>query len=74
MDAAGYTVSRQTFEYNFFEETAPPVLLGLTPSPFPYTYDDGDEISTMDYSGSGSVTGVVQEADVTRAVARRCAR
>ena len=65
MDAAGYTVSRQTFEYNFFEEVAPPVLLGLTPSPFPYTYDDGEEISTMDYSGSGSVTGVVQEADVT---------
>ena len=65
MEDAGYTVSRQTFPYNFFEQLAPPVLVGLTPSPFPYTYDDGEDISTMDYSGNGTVSGVVQEADVT---------
>ena len=51
MEAAGYEVTRQPFEYNFFEELAAPVVTGTSPG-FPFTYTDGENISTMDYSGS----------------------
>ncbi|HEX6761077.1 MAG TPA: PA domain-containing protein [Propionibacteriaceae bacterium] len=59
METAGYDVTRQPFEYNFFEELALPTVVGTSPG-FPFTYTDGEDISTMDYSGSGTVTGVVQ--------------
>ena len=59
MEAAGYQVTRQPFEYNFYQELAPPTVTG-TSAGFPFTYTDGVNISTMDYSGSGTVTGVVQ--------------
>ncbi len=59
MEAAGYEVTRQSFEYNFFEELAAPTVIGTSPG-FPFTYTEGENISTMDYSGSGTVTGVVQ--------------
>jgi Zn-dependent M28 family amino/carboxypeptidase len=62
MAAAGYTVTRQPFEYNFFEELAPPTVVGTSPG-FPFTYTDGVNISTMTYSGSGTVSGVVQGVD-----------
>ena len=59
MNAAGYEVTRQPFEYFFYEEPAPPTVAGTSagsPSPTP----TGTNISTMDYSGSGTVSGVVQ--------------
>ena len=59
MSAAGYAVTRQPFEYNFFEELGPATVTGTSPG-FPFTYTDGVNISTMDYSGSGTVSGVVQ--------------
>jgi Zn-dependent M28 family amino/carboxypeptidase len=59
VEAAGYDVTRQTFDYNFYEELAPATVVGTSPG-FPFTYTDGVNISTMDYSGSGTVTGVVQ--------------
>ncbi len=59
LEAAGYEVTRQPFEYNYFEELAPAVVSGTSPG-FPFTYTDGVNISTMDYSGSGTVSGVVQ--------------
>jgi Zn-dependent M28 family amino/carboxypeptidase len=59
MDAAGYDVTRQEFEYNYYEELAAPVVEGTSPG-FPFTYTDGVDISTMDYSGSGTVSGVVE--------------
>ena len=59
MDAAGYEVTRQSFDYNFYEELAPPTVVGTSPG-FPFTYTDGVNVSTMDFSGSGTVTGVVQ--------------
>ncbi len=59
LEAAGYDVTRQPFEYNYFEELAPATALGTSPG-FPFTYTDGVNISTMDYSGTGTVTGVVQ--------------
>ena len=51
MEGAGYEVTRQPFEYNYFEELAPATLAG-TSAAFPFTYEPGDNISTMDYSGS----------------------
>jgi Zn-dependent M28 family amino/carboxypeptidase len=59
MAAAGYEVTRQPFEYFFYEELAPATATGTSPG-FPFTYVDGVNISTMDYSGSGTVSGVVQ--------------
>ena len=59
LEGAGYKVTRQPFEYNFFDELAPPTVLGTSPG-FPFTYTDGENISTMTYSGSGTVSGVVQ--------------
>ena len=59
MEVAGYDVTRQTFPYNFFQELAAPTVVG-TSAGFPFTYTNGVEISTMDYSGSGTVSGVVQ--------------
>ena len=62
LKTAGYSVTRQRFPYNFYEELAPPTAVG-TSAGFPFTYQDGVDISTMDYSGSGSVSGVVQESN-----------
>jgi hypothetical protein len=59
LEAAGYDVTRQPFEYNFYEELGAATVTGTSPG-FPFTYTDGVNISTMDYSGSGTVTGVVQ--------------
>ena len=59
MQAAGYEVERQPFDYFFYEETGPATATGTSPG-FPFTYVDGVDISTMDYSGSGTVSGVVQ--------------
>ncbi|HTE69932.1 MAG TPA: PA domain-containing protein, partial [Actinomycetes bacterium] len=59
LEAAGYDVTRQTFDYNFYEELAPPVVTGTSPG-FPFTYTVGVNIATMGFSGSGMVTGVVQ--------------
>jgi Zn-dependent M28 family amino/carboxypeptidase len=59
MQAAGYKVTRQAFDYNFFEELAPATVVG-TSQDFPFTYTNGVDIATMGYSGSGTVSGVVQ--------------
>ena len=63
MEAAGYVVTRQPFEYNFFEELDSATLAG-TSAGFPFTYEDGVDIATMGYSGTGPFEGVVQEVDV----------
>ena len=39
-------MTRQPFEYNFFEELAPPTVVGTSPG-FPFTYTDGVDIATM---------------------------
>ena len=63
LEASGYTVTRQEFEYPFFEETAPPLLDRVSPDPRVYVETtDGvtGDFATMDYSGSGDVTAEVQ--------------
>ena len=49
--SAGYRVSEQVFEFPFFQELAPATFAQVTPTPTTYVVD------TMDYSGSGDVTG-----------------
>jgi Zn-dependent M28 family amino/carboxypeptidase len=63
MEAAGYEVIRQEFDYNYFEELAPASLAG-TSANFPFSYVEGTDIATMGYSGTGDFSGVVQEVDV----------
>jgi Zn-dependent M28 family amino/carboxypeptidase len=54
--AAGYRVQTQDFDFAYFEETAPSTLRRVSPDPLVYAEID---FATMDYSGSGDVTGVV---------------
>jgi len=51
---AGYKVSRQAFEFPYFEELAPARLSSA---------DADYEASTLDYSGSGEATGQLVPAD-----------
>ena len=66
LEEAGYEPAVQEFEWDFFEETATPELDLVAPSPpAPIVYvqsTDGVEgdFGTMDYSGSGDVTALVE--------------
>jgi Zn-dependent M28 family amino/carboxypeptidase len=60
---AGYGVTVQPFTFEFFEETAPPVLEQTSPNA--KTYAEGADFFTMEYSGSGDVTAPVQGVDLT---------
>jgi Zn-dependent M28 family amino/carboxypeptidase len=62
MTAAGYVVTRQPFDFAFFEELATPELDQVSPTPTVYVH--GVDFSTMDYSGSGDVTANIQAVDV----------
>ena len=53
LQAAGYDVRTQAFTFPFFRETAPPELVQTAPTPTTYAP------VTMQFSGSGSVTGTV---------------
>lgn len=52
--AAGYSPTRQQFDFAFFQETAPPELDRVSPDP--KTYVEGTDFLTMQYSGSGNPT------------------
>jgi Zn-dependent M28 family amino/carboxypeptidase len=58
LEAAGYDVTVQDFEFPFFQELEPAELTQVSPTPTTY------ETGTFDYSGSGDVTGVVVPIDV----------
>ena len=51
LTAAGYEVSSQEFEFPYYEEVSPSVLSVVSPTP------GAIESATLDYSGSGEVTG-----------------
>jgi Zn-dependent M28 family amino/carboxypeptidase len=54
---AGYGVTVQPFDFVFFDETAPAVLERVSPTFKAYV--NGTDFATMEYSGSGDVTGTV---------------
>ncbi len=62
MQAAGYQVSSQYFQFPFAGDRTPPVFQQITPSAV--TYVDGVDFGTMQYSGSGDVTGPLVAVDL----------
>ena len=56
---AGYDPVVQPFDFAFFQENSPPEFARILPNP--RTYVDQVSFDTMDYSGSGDVTGDVME-------------
>jgi Zn-dependent M28 family amino/carboxypeptidase len=58
LEAAGYDPIVQEFEFPFFQELSPGVLERLSPDP--ETYTPVTDFNTMEFSGSGDVTGVLQ--------------
>lgn len=64
MEADGYLVTEQVFEYPFFQELEPAVLEQTSPTPTLYGYFEADGFATMEYSGSGDVTTLAQGVDL----------
>jgi Zn-dependent M28 family amino/carboxypeptidase len=62
---AGYDVTQQQFSFDFFEQTADPVLEQTVPEAT--TYVEGIDFATMTFSGSGDVTAPVQAVDLVLA-------
>jgi Zn-dependent M28 family amino/carboxypeptidase len=56
LEKAGYQVTEQAFTFPFFRDLAAPALSQVSPTPTDY------ETGTLDYSGSGDVTGAVVPA------------
>jgi Zn-dependent M28 family amino/carboxypeptidase len=65
LEAAGYTVTRQPFDFAFYELIGTPTFEQLSPDPTTYVY--GTDFQDMSYSGSGDVTGTVVPVDVDSA-------
>jgi Zn-dependent M28 family amino/carboxypeptidase len=57
LEAAGYQTTVQPFLFNTFEELAAPEFSRVAPDPV--TYAETDDFLTMEYSGSGDVTGTL---------------
>ncbi|MCD6032541.1 MAG: Aminopeptidase, partial [Thermomicrobiales bacterium] len=57
---AGYDVSLQQFEFEFFEEREPAVFEQVSPVQRTYVEGFEAEFLTMEYSGSGDVTAALQ--------------
>ncbi len=64
MEAAGYNVTIQPFDYPFFEELEPAVLQQISPVFTDYPYLDAAGFATMEYSGSGDVTATAEGVDL----------
>jgi Zn-dependent M28 family amino/carboxypeptidase len=58
---AGYKPVVQPFDFAYFQELTTPTFEQISPNPT--TYVDQVDFATMDYSGSGNVTGTVQEVN-----------
>ncbi|MBB5788011.1 M28 family peptidase [Jiangella mangrovi] len=57
LEAAGYQTTVQPFLFDVFEELAAPAFERVSPEPV--TYTEADDFLTMEYSGSGDVTGTL---------------
>lgn len=62
LEAAGYDVTVQPFQYNTFFLNGPSTLEQITPAPA--VYSEGVDYDTMTYSRSGEVTGNVTGVDL----------
>jgi hypothetical protein len=61
LENAGYDVTVQPFEFPFFQELAPSTFERTAPTQHTYADEDFD---TMEFSGSGDVTGNVVAVDL----------
>lgn len=64
LEAAGYEVNLQPFDYPFFAENTDAILEQLAPTPTAYEYFGDEGFATMTYSGSGDVTGIAEGVDL----------
>ena len=62
MEAAGYDVTIQDFQFPFFEENAPGEFEQTSPGSVVYV--NNTDFDVMTYSGSGDVTAAVQAVDL----------
>ena len=68
LEAAGYDPVIQNFDFPYYEQLAPSSFSRTAPTPT--TFVEGVDFATIDYSGSGTVTGAVQAVDVNFAGTR----
>jgi Zn-dependent M28 family amino/carboxypeptidase len=64
MEAAGYDVTVQPFQFPFFEELSAAELEQVAPIPTSYPYFDVAGFATMNYSGPGDVTAIAEGVDL----------
>jgi Zn-dependent M28 family amino/carboxypeptidase len=63
VEAAGYDVTVQPFEFVYNADVAPAVLQRISPNPA--TFVDGVDFASMTYSGNGDVTAPVYAVNLT---------
>jgi len=61
---AGYRVTRQTFDFPFFQELSDPLFQQVLPNNVVYTPNDAAGFFTMTYSGAGDAIAEIQAVDV----------
>lgn len=66
LDAAGYDVETQEFEYRLYSETATAELAQILPNPETYTPFDGTagDFATFEYEGGGTAEALVTPVDL----------
>jgi Zn-dependent M28 family amino/carboxypeptidase len=65
LQAAGYTVTRQDFDFPFYELSTEPTFGQASPTPTTYVY--GTDFQDMSLSGSGAVEGAGVAVDIAGA-------
>ena len=63
LEAVGYTVTNQSFDFVFNADATPPVFQQVSPAPASYV--DGVDFASMTYSPNGDVTANVVAVDLT---------
>jgi Zn-dependent M28 family amino/carboxypeptidase len=67
LEHAGYTVTRQLFDFDRYEVVGTPTLARTAPTPATYVYSTDrrtGDFQDMAFSGSGTVTGTVVPVDI----------
>ena len=60
----GYEITRQVFDFPFFEELSDPAFARVSPVPAAYPPNTPEGFFTMQYSGSGDATAEIEAVDV----------
>jgi len=68
LQRAGYRVTRQSFQFPYFEELNPSTFAQVSPAAT--TYVNGTDFATLSFSGDGAAQGTVTAVDVNLAPPR----